>query len=139
VKQYDVSAINVEITLNMWLDFYPGYMYVLTENIDKVRAEETKNREDARDVEGYNPGAVMNGLQNQWIQPLTFAATRAIASSSRFAIKLRGGRGQSQHSRLQHGGERPRASRRHHELRQHRPPRESGEFEWYIHPSTAGR
>ena len=69
VRSYDVSAINVEITLNMWLDFYPGYMYVLTENIDKVRAEETKNKE-ARDVEGYNPGAVMNGLQNQWIQPL---------------------------------------------------------------------
>jgi len=69
VRTYDVSAINVEITLNMWLDFYPGYMYVLTENIDKVRAEETKNK-DARDVEGYNPGAVMNGLQNQWIQPL---------------------------------------------------------------------
>ena len=69
VRSYDVSAINVEITLNMWLDFYPGYMYVLTENIDKVRAEETKNK-DARDVEGYNPGAVMNGLQNQWIQPL---------------------------------------------------------------------
>jgi hypothetical protein len=69
VRSYDVSAINVEITLNMWLDFYPGYMYVLTENIDKVRAEETKNK-DARDVEGYNPGGVMNGLQNQWIQPL---------------------------------------------------------------------
>lgn len=69
VRTYDVSAINVEITLNMWLDFYPGYMYVLSENIDKVRAEETKNRE-ARDVDGYNPGGVMNGLQNQWIQPL---------------------------------------------------------------------
>ena len=29
VRQYNVSAINVEITLNQWLDFYPGYMYVL--------------------------------------------------------------------------------------------------------------
>ena len=47
----------------MWLDFYPGYMYVLTENIEKVREEETKNRE-ARDKEGYDPGAVTNGLQN---------------------------------------------------------------------------
>ena len=37
VKQYNVSAINVEITLNQWLDFYPGYMYVLDENLDKVR------------------------------------------------------------------------------------------------------
>ena len=69
VRSYDVSAINVEITLNMWLDYYPGYMYALTESLDKVRAEETKNRE-AREKEGYDPGAVMNGLQNQWIQPL---------------------------------------------------------------------
>src|SRR5262249_24080148 len=30
MKQYDVSMINIEITLNRWLDFYPGYMYVLS-------------------------------------------------------------------------------------------------------------
>ena len=40
VRKYDISAINVEISLNMWLDFYPGYMYVLTENLEKVREEE---------------------------------------------------------------------------------------------------
>ena len=28
VRKYDISAINVEITLNQWLDYYPGYMYV---------------------------------------------------------------------------------------------------------------
>jgi len=39
VKHYDVSMINIEITLNRWQDYYPGYMYVLTENIEKVRAE----------------------------------------------------------------------------------------------------
>ncbi|RMH08318.1 MAG: hypothetical protein D6704_03260, partial [Nitrospirae bacterium] len=70
VKHYDISAINVEITLNQWLDYYPGYMYVLTENIDKVRAEEAKNAA-AREVEGhYDPGAVKNGAQAQWITPL---------------------------------------------------------------------
>lgn len=69
VKHYDISAIDVEITLNQWLDFYPGYMYVLTENVEKVRAEEAANRE-AREAEEFNPGAVINGLQNQWIQPL---------------------------------------------------------------------
>ena len=37
-KTYEVSAINVEITLNQWGDYYPGYMYVLDKNIDKVRA-----------------------------------------------------------------------------------------------------
>ncbi|HEX2522974.1 MAG TPA: hypothetical protein VHP35_12705, partial [Terriglobia bacterium] len=27
VRKYDVSMINIEITLNRWLDYYPGYMY----------------------------------------------------------------------------------------------------------------
>lgn len=45
MKKYDVSMINIEISLNRWLDFYPGYMYVHTGEIDKVRAEETKNKE----------------------------------------------------------------------------------------------
>jgi len=26
VKKFDVSMINIEISLNRWLDFYPGYM-----------------------------------------------------------------------------------------------------------------
>lgn len=70
VRNYDVSAINVEITLNQWLDYYPGYMYALTENIDKIREEEAKNAE-AREKEGHaDPGAVKNGIQDQWIQPL---------------------------------------------------------------------
>ena len=70
VRSYDVSAINAEITLNQWLDYYPGYMYVLTENLDKVREEEAKNAA-AREKEGsHDPGAVRNGIQGQWIQPL---------------------------------------------------------------------
>ena len=69
VKEYDISAINVEITLNQWLDYHPGYMYVLTENLEKVRAEERTNRE-ARKKQGYDPGAVSNGLQTDMIQPL---------------------------------------------------------------------
>ncbi len=31
--------INVEITLSRFLDYFPGYMYVLTENVEKVRGE----------------------------------------------------------------------------------------------------
>ncbi len=70
VRNYDVSAINVEISLNQWLDYYPGYMYALTENIDKIREEEAKNAA-AREIEGHaDPGAVKNGIQDQWIQPL---------------------------------------------------------------------
>lgn len=70
VKHYDISAINVEITLNQWLDYYPGYMYVLTDNIDNVREEEEKNAA-ARESEGHHdPGGVKNGIQGQYIQPL---------------------------------------------------------------------
>jgi len=43
-KHYDISMINVEITLNRWQDFYPGYMYALTNHVDQVRAEEAKNK-----------------------------------------------------------------------------------------------
>ena len=70
VKHYDISAVNVEITLNQWLDYYPGYMYVLAENLENVREEEAKNAE-ARESEGHHdPGGVKNGIQGQWIQPL---------------------------------------------------------------------
>ncbi|HSG06663.1 MAG TPA: multicopper oxidase domain-containing protein, partial [Nitrospiria bacterium] len=69
VKKYDVTAINVEITLNQWLDYHPGYMYVLTKDIDKVREEERRNTE-ARKKEGWDPGAVSTGLQTDIIQPL---------------------------------------------------------------------
>ena len=68
VRTYDISAINVDITLNQYHDFYPGYMFVLTENVDKVREEEARN-EDAR-YEESDPGAVTNGLSGDMIQPL---------------------------------------------------------------------
>jgi hypothetical protein len=96
VKQYNVSAINVEITLNQWLDFYPGYMYVLDENLDKVRAEETKNRE-ARDKEGFDPGAVIPGVQAQWIQPLTIRGNQGDCVKIKLANKLEGGEDVSLH------------------------------------------
>ena len=75
VKQYDVSMINVEITLNRWLDFYPGYMYALTQDLDKIRGEEAKNKE-ARDKDGFDPGAVTTGLQGDMIQPLVLRANQ---------------------------------------------------------------
>lgn len=75
VRKYDVSMINIEITLNRWLDYYPGYMYVLTEDVDKVRAEETRNK-DARDKEGFDPGSVTTGLQGDMIQPLVLRANQ---------------------------------------------------------------
>ena len=74
-KHYDISMIDAEITLNRWLDYYVGYMYVLTENIDKVRAEEAQNKA-ARDLDGFDPGAVTTGLQGDYIQPLAIRANQ---------------------------------------------------------------
>ncbi|MBI3622215.1 MAG: multicopper oxidase domain-containing protein [Nitrospirae bacterium] len=74
-KEFDITAINVEITLNQWLDYHPGYMYALTETLDKVRAEEKRNKE-ARDKEGFDPGAVSTGLQTDLIQPLNIRANQ---------------------------------------------------------------
>ena len=34
-KTYEVSAINVEVMLNQWGDYYPGYMYVLDKELAK--------------------------------------------------------------------------------------------------------
>jgi hypothetical protein len=75
VRHFDVSAINVEITLNQWLDYYLGYMYVLTENIEHVREEEARNAA-AREAPGFETGAVSHGLQTGWIQPLVIRANQ---------------------------------------------------------------
>ena len=76
VKQYDVSMINVEITLNRWLDFYPGYMYVLTENIDKVRAERNQEPGRARQGRLRSGRGAQRVCRGQWIQPLVIRANQ---------------------------------------------------------------
>ncbi len=68
VRAFQVVAINVEITLNRFLDYDPnGRMYVLEEDLPRVRQEEAQNRE-AR-AERAEP-AVSLGLQGDAIQPL---------------------------------------------------------------------
>jgi manganese oxidase len=73
-RTFNVSAINADITLNQYHDFFPGYMYVLDENIDAVRAEEVRN-EEAR-AEETDPGSVTNGLSGDAIQPLAIRANQ---------------------------------------------------------------
>ena len=61
-------------------------MYVLDEDIDKVRAEEEKNaaaREDALD-----PGAVSNGLQGDAIQPFMIRANQGDCLRIKFKNQL---------------------------------------------------
>ena len=98
VKKYDISAINVEITLNQWLDFYPGYMYALTENLEKVRAEEAKNKA-ARENEKnqYDPGAVSNGIQGDYIQPLVIRGNQGDCVRVILRNALEGGEAVSLH------------------------------------------
>ncbi len=136
VKQYNISAINVEITLNQWLDFYPGYMYVLDENLDKVRAEETKNRE-AREQEGFDPGAVIPGVQAQWIQPLTIRANQGDCLKIKLTNQLEDGEEVSLHIH----GSAMLVSATGAAATTTNPDSiveegKSTDFEWYIHPNT---
>jgi hypothetical protein len=77
VRAYDISAINIEITVNRFGDFYPGYMYALTEQVKGVREEEEKNKA-ARESDDatFAGGAVSNGLQGDLIQPLVIRANQ---------------------------------------------------------------
>src|SRR5207237_10787450 len=69
VRGYSVVAINVEITLNRFLDYDPqGRMYVLETDLPRVRAEEAQNREARA---GRAEPAVSIGLHGDAIQPLT--------------------------------------------------------------------
>src|SRR5262245_34618882 len=65
VKHFDISATDVDITLNRFGDHDPtGKMYVLTQHIPDVRAEETAPL----------PNRVSTGLREDPIQPLVIRA-----------------------------------------------------------------
>ena len=69
LREYEVVAIAVEITLNRYLDHDPeGRMYVLQEDVAAVREEEETN-ERART--SGSEAALSIGLQGDAIQPLT--------------------------------------------------------------------
>jgi hypothetical protein len=74
VKIFDVSAINAEITLSRFLDYFPGYLYTLTEDLEKVRAEEKKNAEARKKDEPFPDTAVSVGLQGDLLQLLAIRA-----------------------------------------------------------------
>jgi len=68
VREYSVVAINLEITLNRYLDYDPeGRMYVLEAEVERVRQEEGQNL--AARADEAEP-AVSMGLQGDAIQPL---------------------------------------------------------------------
>jgi uncharacterized cupredoxin-like copper-binding protein len=74
VKTFDVSAINAEISINRFLDYFPGYLYVLTEDLPKVRAEEKKNSDARKSDDPFPAAGVSLGLQGDMLQPLAIRA-----------------------------------------------------------------
>ncbi|MGE0474085.1 MAG: LysM peptidoglycan-binding domain-containing protein [Nitrospirales bacterium] len=137
VRSYDISAINVEITLNQWLDYYPGYMYVLTDQIENVREEEAKNAE-AREKEGHgDPGAVTNGIQGQYIQPLVIRGNQGDCVKITLQNQLEFGEEVSLHINgsdmvMSKTGQ-PALSTNPDSVAEEG---QSVEMEWYIHPET---
>jgi len=74
VREYRVAAINIEITLNRFLDYDPeGRMFIREEDLERARREEEQNRQ-ART--GQGEPAVSNGLQGDAIQPLVLRANQ---------------------------------------------------------------
>ena len=74
IRAYDIAALNVEITLNRFLDYDPlGRMFALEDEVDHVRQEETLN--NAARATGSEP-AVSLGLQDDAIQPLVIRANQ---------------------------------------------------------------
>jgi len=74
VREFNVAAINVEISLNRFLDYDPlGRMYVLEDELSRAQAEEAQNRAARADL--AEP-AVSIGLQGDAIQPLTIRVTQ---------------------------------------------------------------
>lgn len=133
VKQYDVSMINVEVTLNRWLDFYPGYMYALTQDLDKVRSEEAKNKE-ARDKDGFDPGAVTTGLQGDMIQPLVLRANQGDCVKMTLRNQMESEDGSlfiSASSMIVSATGKPATTTNPESIV---APGKAQEFEWYIHP-----
>ncbi|MGH7218785.1 MAG: hypothetical protein ACREI1_00455, partial [Nitrospiraceae bacterium] len=132
-KQYDVSMINIEITLNRWLDFYPGYMYVLTQDLDKVRAEEAKNKA-AREMDGFDPGAVSTGLQGDMIQPLVLRANQGDCMKMTLRNQMESEDGSlfiSASSMIVSATGKPALTTNPESIV---APGKAQEFEWYIHP-----
>ncbi len=134
-KKYDISMINAEITLNRWQDYYPGYMYVLSENVDKVRAEEAQNKA-AREKEGFDAGSVTTGLQGDYIQPLAIRANQGDC----LKITLRNQMDSESGSLHINGGSMIVSATGKAATTTNQDtvvaPGKSVEMEWYIHPKT---
>src|SRR3989442_3417640 len=139
VRAFDITAINIEITLNRFLDFFPGYTYVLTENLEAIRAEDAKNkaaREIEDDAEAAAKSAASNCLQGDLIQPLAIRANRGDSLGITPGNTIDGGP-----TNMIVNGSRVLGRSRGRPATANNPdalvaPGKVGEFEWYIRPDT---
>ena len=84
VREFNAVVVNVEISLNRFLDYDPlGRMYVLEEELSRVRAEEAQNR--AARADQADP-AVTIGLQGDAIQPRSSPKARGTACISDWSL-----------------------------------------------------
>ena len=137
VRVYDVTAMNVEITVNRFGDFYPGFMYALTENVAGVRDEEAKNKA-ARESEDptFAGGAVSNGLQGDLIQPLVIRANQGDCLRITLRNQIEG-----EPTNMIINGSQMLVTSTGKPATANNPEAlvasgKAGEFEWYIQPDT---
>ena len=102
VKEYNVSAIDVEITLNRWGDHIKGgHMYALDANIPAIREFEAALREDRDEDEVLgDPDAVARvsyGLRKDPIQPMVIRANLGECLRINFTNQLGDGEPASMH------------------------------------------
>lgn len=95
VRSYRVAAINVDISLNRYLDHDPeGRMYVLEEDLSQVRREEAQNAEARA---GRGEPALRLGLQGDAIQPLALRVNQGECLRVTLRNALEGGEPASFH------------------------------------------
>jgi hypothetical protein len=81
VRRYDLVAINIEITLNRFLDYDPeGRMYALEEELAWARLEEAQNKAARAGMSGHPPYPL--GFRETRFKPSRSGPTRASASAS---------------------------------------------------------
>ena len=103
IKTYDVHAIDVEITLNRWGDHFQGYLYVLEDNLQKVRdfeadlAQARLDMQAAGDVNAPGVTRVSPGLRKDPIQPLVIRANLGDCVMINFTNDIQDGEPASMH------------------------------------------
>lgn len=95
VREYHIVAINVEITLNRYMEYDPlGRMFALEEDVTRIREEEAQNK-TAR--QGTGDTAVSMGEQGDAIQPLTLRVNQGECLRVRLTNNLTNGEPASFH------------------------------------------